>query len=145
MNETEDARSAARAAPLSDDWMRARMMDAQRALVERRLDTLKSWIDPHCRIVFPGIELEGHAGVDTLNEWVEEVFDGCPTKTYDRWICSADAVAVFGTLQGRYRGGPRIDGTRYIDAFYFDPGGRVTEWLVYNDLALRFPAQHVTG
>jgi len=41
---------------------------------------------------------------------------------------------------GRFKDGRIMDGTRYTDQFFFDSQGKITDWLVWNDLALLSPA-----
>lgn len=122
---------------LSDDWKKERILELlDEALVPGDVDRLKSMIALDCRIVFPGFEAHGHEGVDELLAMIDALFDGCPTKSYDLWICDQRAVNVHGRLYGRMRDGRSMDGTRYADTFVFDAHGRVTHWLVFNDLAL---------
>ena len=105
-------------------------------LVAGDREALKDLMSESCQIVFPGFATTGHEGVDDLFDLIDEVFDGCPTKTYDRWVVDEHAVVISGTLQGRFKDGRSMDGTRYTDQFFFDGSGRVTHWLVWNDLAL---------
>ncbi len=118
------------------EWKKQRVLDLLDALVAGEVDTLKSFLTADCRIVFPGFSATGHSGVDALFDLIEQAFDGCPTKTYDRWVVDDHAAVASGTLQGRFKDGRSMDGSRYTDQFFFDAEGRVTDWLVWNDLAL---------
>ncbi|HYW03655.1 MAG TPA: nuclear transport factor 2 family protein [Gammaproteobacteria bacterium] len=119
------------------DWKKRRVLELlDGALVPGDRERLQELVSPEVKIVFPGFEARGHAGVDELLAMIDTLFDGCPTKSYDLWICEADAVNVHGVLYGRMKDGRSMDGTRYTDTFRFGPDGRVTHWLVFNDLAL---------
>ena len=118
------------------DRGRQTVLDLLEVLVAGDRSGLKEFMSQDCQIVFPGFSSAGFDGVDELFDLVEEVFDGCPTKTYDRWVIDEHAVVVSGTLQGRFKDGRSMDGTRYTDQFFFDDEGHVTHWLVWNDLAL---------
>lgn len=123
------------------DWQKRRVLALlDEALVPGDVPRLKSFVSGDCHIVFPGFEGSGHAGVDQLMEALDVLFDGCPTKSYDLWVHGRGAVNVHGSLYGRMKDGRSIDGTRYTDTFVFDDEGRITAWLVYNDLALLPPA-----
>ncbi|MES1943920.1 hypothetical protein PC39_07394 [Salinisphaera sp. PC39] len=125
----------------SADWQQRRVLALlDEALVPGDVPKLKSFVTDDCRIVFPGFEGRGHAGVDELMGMLDQVFDGCPTKSYDLWVHDRRAVNVHGSLFGRMADGRRMDGTRYTDTFVFDDEGRITDWLVFNDLALLPPA-----
>ena len=112
------------------------VLDLLVALVAGDRNRLKTHMSDECQIIYPGFSTSGHTGVDELFDLVDEAFDGCPTKTYDRWVVDEHAAVVSGTLQGRFKDGRSMDGTRYTDQFFFDNAGRVTHWLVWNDLAL---------
>jgi hypothetical protein len=118
------------------EWKKQRVLDLLAALVGGQSSTLKSYMSGGCRIVFPGFEASGHEGVEALFGLIDQVFDGCPTKTYDRWVVDERAAVVSGELRGRFKDGRTMDGTRYTDQFFFDSDGKVTDWLVWNDLAL---------
>ncbi len=122
------------------EWKKQRVVDLLAALVAGRREELLSYLSPACRIVFPGFSAVGVEGVAALFTMIEDAFDGCPTKTYDLWVIDDRAAVVSGTLQGKFRDGRIMDGTRYTDQFFFDGEGRVTDWLVWNDLALLPPA-----
>jgi hypothetical protein len=118
-------------------WKKQRVLELlDGALVPGDTAALKRFISPDCRIVFPGFRAQGHAGIDELLAMIDQFFDGCPTKSYDLWVNDAHAVCVHGSLYGRMKDGRRIDGIRYADTFVFGGDGRITHWLVYNDLAL---------
>ena len=118
------------------EWKKKRVLDLLVALVDGQSDTLKSYMSEDCRIVFPGFEASGHEGIEALLALVDQAFDGCPTKTYDLWVVDERAAVVSGELRGRFKDGRTMDGTRYTDQFFFDTDGKVTDWLVWNDLAL---------
>lgn len=121
----------------SAEWKKQRVLALlDEALVPGDMDKLKSFLAPDCRIVFPGFASRGHAGADELLTMIDQVFDGCPTKSYELWVCDEYAVNVHGVLYGRMQDGRSMDGTRYTDTFAFDAQGRVTDWLVFNDLAM---------
>lgn len=123
------------------DWQKRRVLALlDEALVPGDVPRLKSFMSGDCRIAFPGFEARGHAGVDQLMEALDALFDGCPTKSYDLWVHDSGVANVHGSLYGRMTDGRSIDGTRYTDTFVFDDEGRITAWLVYNDLALLPPA-----
>jgi hypothetical protein len=122
------------------EWKKKRVLDLLDALVTGQGDELKSYLSEDCLIIFPGFKTEGHRGVDELFGMIDQYFDGCPTKTYDQWIVNDRGAVAHGTLMGRFKDGRVMDGTRYTDTLLFDSNGKVTHWLVYNDLALLFPA-----
>ncbi len=122
------------------EWKKQRVLDLLDALVAGRREELLSYLSPTCRIVFPGFSAVGSEGMDALFSMIRQAFDGCPTKTYDLWVIDDRAAVVSGTLLGKFRDGRSMDGTRYTDQFFFDSEGRVTDWLVWNDLALVPPA-----
>ena len=121
---------------MDGDQKKQTVLDLLDALVAGDRETLKTYMSEGCQIVFPGFGADGHEGVDHLFDLVEEVFEGCPTKSYDRWVVDEHAAVVSGTLQGHFKDGRSMDGTRYTDQFFFDSAGKVTHWLVWNDLAL---------
>lgn len=119
------------------EWKRQRVLELlDGALVPGNVERLKSYVAPTCRIVFPGFETAGHEGVDQLMALIGELFDGCPTKSYDLWVIDDMGVNVHGVLYGRFQDGRSMDGTRYTDTFIFNGEGLITHWLVFNDLAL---------
>lgn len=120
------------------EWKKQRVLDLlDKALVPGDIRRLKSYLSPECEIVFPGFRAHGHEGADQLLELIEQAFEGCPTKSYDLWICDKYSVCVHGHLYGRMKDGHVMDGTRYTDTFVFDPEGLVNGWYVYNDLAVK--------
>ena len=121
----------------SPDWMRERVLELLDGnLVPGDAAGVKALITEDCPIVFPGFAAVGHAGVDQLYAILEVAFDGVPTKSYDLWVFGDDAVNLHGSLYGRFKDGRVMDGTRYTDTFRFAPDGRITHWLVFNDLSL---------
>lgn len=122
---------------LGSEWKKQRVLDLlDKALVPGQVELLKSYVSPDCEIVFPGFTATGHDGADQLFALIEQAFDGCPTKSYDLWVCDDLSLCVHGKLFGRMKNGDSMDGTRYTDTFVFDEQGRITGWYVYNDLAL---------
>ncbi|MEQ9010612.1 nuclear transport factor 2 family protein [Algiphilus sp.] len=123
------------------DWQRQQVLTLlDEALVPGDVAMLKSMVTADCRIVFPGFEGRGHHGVEALMAMIGQIFDGCPTKSYELWVHGRQSVNVHGALFGRMSDGRSMDGNRYTDTFVFDDKGRITDWLVYNDLALLPPA-----
>lgn len=124
----------------SVDWKKHRVLEIlDGALVPGKVAKLKSFLSKDCHIVFPAFEARGHGGVDQLMKVIDSMFDGCPTKSYDLWICNRLAANVHGSLFGRMKDGRSMDGTRYTDTFVFDEDGLVVKWLVFNDLPLLPP------
>jgi ketosteroid isomerase-like protein len=118
-------------------WLRERVLELLDGnLVPGDRAGVKALVAEDVQIVFPGFAATGHEGVDQLFGLIELAFDGCPTKSYDLWIAGDDAINVHGALFGRFADGRVMDGTRYTDTFRFAPDGRVTHWLVFNDLSL---------
>jgi hypothetical protein len=128
---------SAHAPARTETWMRERVLELLDGnLVPGDAAGVKALVAENCEIVFPGFATRGHAGVDELLGLIGVAFDGCPTKSYDRWIAGDDAINVHGALFGRFADGRTMDGARYTDTFRFAADGRVTHWLVFNDLAL---------
>lgn len=124
----------------STEWKQRRIVALlDEALVPGDVAKLKSFLSDDCHIVYPGFEVRGHTGVDEMMEMIDAAFDGCPTKSYDLWICDRLAANVHGVLYGRMKDGRSMDGTRYADTFVFDADGQLIKWLVLNDLALLPP------
>lgn len=122
---------------LSSQWKKQRVLELlDEALVPGDVERVKSFLSADCEIVFPGFRAVGHDGVDQLMALIAQVFDGCPTKSYDLWVYDDLGVNVHGKLYGQFADGRSMDGTRYTDTFQFAECGNVTRWLVYNDLAL---------
>ncbi|MEZ5100798.1 MAG: nuclear transport factor 2 family protein [Thermoleophilia bacterium] len=117
-------------------WRQQRVLDLLDALVAGDRDTVKSYLAPTCSIVFPGFAATGPDGVDELYAVLDVAFDGVPTKSYDTWTLDDSSAVVTGSLFGRFADGLVMDGTRYVDWFRFDADGRITHWLVWNDLAI---------
>lgn len=126
---------------MNAEWKKRRVLDLLAALVAGQRDIVKSYVAADCRIVFPGFSAVGYEGVDALFQMIDSVFEGCPTKTYERWVVDDQAAVVSGALFGRFKDGRVMDGTRYTDQFFFDATGKITDWLVWNDLALLPPAR----
>ena len=125
------------AGAFTETWMRERVLELLDGnLVPGDAAGVKALVADDVQIVFPGFAASGHAGVDELFALIEAAFDGCPTKSYELWIAGDRAINVHGALFGRFADGRVMDGTRYTDTFRFAEDGRITHWLVFNDLAL---------
>ncbi|MEQ8387301.1 MAG: nuclear transport factor 2 family protein [Alphaproteobacteria bacterium] len=135
MTETLEKNAGSRAS--TAQWRQARIIELlDDALTGRDVARVKSFITPDCEIVFPGFSGTGHAGVDDMYRMIDQLFTSVPTKSFDLWIHGETAVNVHGKLFGQMTDGPSIDNARYTDTFVFDADGRISEWRVFNDVAL---------
>jgi ketosteroid isomerase-like protein len=110
-----------------------------RASEARDLPELEAMSMPGFTATFPGGVV--HASVAAWMESSSRSFESV-RKQFERFdVVAGDApgsgtVYAFGLLTGRFRDGPSLDGTRFIDRFEV-ADGRILRQSVWNDLAAR--------
>jgi hypothetical protein len=114
--------------------------DAERAVdgylqlcEDRDLDAAARCLASGVRLEFPGgvvyRSLEEMAAASAGRyRWVR--------KRRERYLVGdGSTVTSIGTLYGQRLDGTPFEGVRYVDVFVLDDAGRITEQLVWNDLA----------